>query len=346
MNLHDENVKKVSTVALIAIFGILVLILIKPIIFAVIGGLILAYIFYPLHRKTVRFVRSETLSALIVLVVPIIIILVPLWFILPLMVEQVFGIFQFSQKIEVGTVITTLFPTASDQFTTQMVVTANTIISKASSAILSSLVTVFINAPIILLNIFIMAFVFFYAVRDGEKLQKYISEVSPLTKSQEKLFVKHFKDVTDSILFGQVVAGLVQGIFAGIGLLIFGVDNALVLSVIAIFLSIIPHVGPAFVWIPVTIFLFAAGSPIAAALYFAYNLLFVSTIDNVVRSYVVSKRTNISAGVVLVGMIGGLFVFGILGIILGPLIFAYFIAFLELYKNKSFLESKESQEKK
>jgi predicted PurR-regulated permease PerM len=65
-----------------------------------------------------------------------------------------------------------------------------------------------------------------------------------------------------------------------------------------------------------------------------YNVFIVSTVDNVLRAYIVSRRTKISQLLMFIGMIGGILLFGILGLILGPLILAYFLMFLELYRNK------------
>ena len=86
---------------------------------------------------------------------------------------------------------------------------------------------------------------------------------------------------------------------------------------------------------PAAIYLFTSSSTPMAVGFTLYSLLFVSTIDNILRPYIVSRRTGVSSAVVLVGMIGGIFVFGILGILLGPLILSYVIVFLTAYKDKT-----------
>ena len=119
----------------------------------------------------------------------------------------------------------------------------------------------------------------------------------------------------------------------GLGLWVFGVPKALTLTIMGTFASMLPMIGPWFIWIPVTIGMLLAGK-VGAAIFFAvYCLFFVSTIDNILRPYIVSRKTGVSSVVVLVGMIGGLFVFNILGLILGPLILSYLILFLKAYKD-------------
>jgi predicted PurR-regulated permease PerM len=161
-----------------------------------------------------------------------------------------------------------------------------------------------------------------------------MSEISPFGKSHENVVIKQFKRITDSVIYGQVVVGILQGVLAGVALILLNVPNSIVLTVVAIILSIVPFVGPAFVWIPTAIYLFYIGkSTTLLAIFVIYNLLIVSNIDNLVRAYIVSKKSEISSAIILVGMIGGLFMFGLLGLILGPLILAYFLVLLKSYKD-------------
>ena len=177
-----------------------------------------------------------------------------------------------------------------------------------------------------------MLFVFFFTIRDTEKLQGFVKSLSPLSVVKEQQLIKHFKDITNSIVYGQIIIGIAQGILAGLGLLLFGVPNALILTLLATVLAIIPIVGPTLVWVPVTIYLLIKGSAVVAVAFFIYNAVIVNGIDNILRPYIVSKNTDISPVVILVGMIGGLFIFGILGLIIGPLILAYFLVFLQAYQ--------------
>lgn len=334
MESSDENRKKIGTFFLLAVLAILVFFLLKPILLAAIGGLLLAYVFNPLYVRFNSWLGKKNLAAFLVVTVVALIILIPLWFVTPILVEQVFAIFTQSQAIDFSVIIKALFPTASDAFLTQMIVTINSIISSSSSAVLNWLVNIFLNLPRLIFNLVIIAIVFFFSLRDSDVLAKFIADVSPLSSSKEKVMVQHFKDITNAIVFGQVIVGIAQGIFAGIGLFAFGIPNAFFLTLLAIFLSIIPFIGPAVLWIPTTIALFAEGSTGIAIGYLLYNVFIVSTVDNVLRVYIISRKTNTSQIMMLIGMIGGALLFGLLGLILGPLILAYFMMFLDLYRNK------------
>lgn len=339
MEFNDKDFQKIAVLIIILILGVLVFLAIRPIFLSVIGGLLLAYLTMPLFKRVLRVVRNRTLAASIVSLIIIIIIVVPLWFILPIIIQQIFEILKTSQSFDVQGFLKLLFPNSSEQFISQISNTISSGISQIGSSTLDYIVGGFLKLPTILLNLFIVAFVFFFTLRDSNYLKQFATAISPINRTKQTVLVEKFRAVTDSIIYGQVIVGLVQGIAAGLGFLIFGVDNALVLTILAVILSIIPFIGPAVVWVPVAIFMFASGqSHWIAILFLLYNVLFVSTVDNLVRAYIVSKRAKLSPVFVFVGMIGGVFIFGILGLVLGPLIIAYFILLLNSYKEKTLSE--------
>lgn len=335
MDFSDKNIKRVMIVIVLIILAVLVFLLIKPIFLSVVGGLILGYIFFPVYRFARRYIKEKNTTAIIVSLIVVAIIFVPLWFITPIMIKQIFELFTFSQTIDVQQFITTIIPGASPDFVTQLTISIKGAISKTSSVVLNALTNQLLNAHIILLNIFLVFLVFFFTLRDADKLREFVRGISPFNKVQGSIIVKNFKEITDSIIFGQVVIGLLQGILVGIGLIIFGVPNALVLTVIAIVLGILPIVGPPLIWIPLTIYMLATGHVGAGIGFGLYNLIAGTGVEYILRSYIVSRRTTIPTVIILVGMIGGLFIFGILGFILGPLILAYFLILLRAYKDRA-----------
>lgn len=336
MNLNEKDVKKISTLVLIFILIVLSFLIVRPLLIAVLGGLILAYILYPLFLFTNKRIKSKTFSAWAVTIFIILIILVPLWFLTPVIIQQLSEFFAMYQSLDMSTIIRYFFPTGNEKFVTQFTLTLNSFLTTATRAGSEALVNLIVDVPYILINLFVLGFVFFYALRDGDKLKEFAKSVSPLSEHNEKILVGHFKDMTDTVIYDQIIVGVVQGLFAGIGFIVFGIPSALLLTIIAIFFSVIPFLGPFIVWIPVSLYLFASGKTDAGVIYVLYNVIIVSTVDNFVRSYLISKRTKVSPAVVLVGMIGGLYIFNVMGLIIGPLILAYLISLLESFKDRSF----------
>ncbi len=335
MELTDRDIKRFVVLLMVAVLAILTFMVVRPVITAILAGLILAYMFFPVYKRVTRIVKYPSISAAIVSFLVLVLILLPVWFLTPIIIQQVFQIFQFLQQLDVSALLSRLFPNMTEQLRSQITVTIASALSNATSSLLNALVNYVVNFAAIALQVLLIAFVFFFALRDESKFKEFVSGLSPLKKTQEEKVVKQFKDVTDSIINGQIVAGLLQGVLAGIGFLVFGVPNALILTVVSVVLGIIPLVGPGLVYLPITIYLYLYSSPVAALIYLVYNMAIVSSIDNLIRAHLVSRKTQLSQVVVLVGMIGGLLIFGILGLILGPLIIAYFITLLKAYKDKT-----------
>ena len=335
MTITEKDIKKISLVVLLVLLAVVAFLIIRPVLLSVMAGLILAYIFLPVYKYTMKLVKNKTVSAGIVSIILVLIIVIPLWFLLPIVSQQVFELFKISQNLDLTEITNSIFPGASDQFINQIDLTAKNSFSTITSSIINSVVSLLLNFAIISLHILLVAFVFFFTLKDSDQLKTFASGLLPFTKAQENKLIKQFKDITQSILYGQIVAGLIQGLLAAFALYIFGIPNALLLSILSLALSIIPIIGPSFVYLPVTVYMMITGDPLFAAGYLLFNVIIVSSVDSVFRSHFVSRKTKMSQAVILVGMIGGLFLFNVLGLIIGPLILAYVITFLKAYKEKN-----------
>lgn len=335
MDLGEKDIKKISILFLIGVLALLSFLVIKPFILSIVAAFLLSYLFLPVHKKINSYVRNPSVSASIVVTIIVLSLLALSWLLFPLLIRQAFEMFLSLQKIDMHAIVATVFPTASEDFSVQLATTLNSVIGKAFSAGTNALSEFLTDLPRVLVNFFILGFLFFFGLRDSDKIAKFAKDLSPLNETKEKIVVKHFKDMTGAVIYGWVIVGIIQGILAGIGLFLFGIPNALTLTIIAIFLSIIPFLGPAFVWVPVEIYLLTSGNTPLAIGFLVYNLIVVSLVDNVLRSYIISRKTNLHSGVILVGMLGGLFVFGTVGLIVGPLILAYLLTLLESFKDKS-----------
>lgn len=331
----EKAFKKLIVGGTILILIILSLFVIWPVIFSIIAGLLLAYVFYPVYKFIFKIVKEKNISSLIIVLLIIFLLFIPVWFLFPIVTRQVFDAYTYSQKVELSSIIGKLLPEALSTDTIAMI---NSFISKLVNSIFSKFTESLLNIPNLLLQIAVILVVFFFAMRDADNLKKYVKDLSPFSKSFEENLEKQFKDITNSVIYGHIIIGIVQGILTGIGLWIFGVPKVLLLTLVAILASIIPILGAWLVWIPVSIYLFSQGATGAGIGLFLYGAILVSWIDNVIYPYIVSRKANVSSAIVLVGMLGGLIVFGILGLILGPLILSYLLILLEAYKNKKLAE--------
>ena len=335
--IEEQTFKRLSIFFVLAILAVLSIIILWPISSAIITGLVLAYILSPVYKKVKFVVKEKTVSALIIIMLVLALIVIPLWFLFPIIVRQLFDVYLFLQKINFFKLISSLFPSlASTSISQDFALSLNKFVSSAASVILSGASSIIFNLPSIALKVVVVFFVFFFGMRDAELLGRYILSLSPFSKQTESELTQKFKDITNSVIFGHIIVGVLQGILTGIGLFALGVPQALVLTVIAIFASVIPILGSWLVWIPASIYLFISVSHVSGIVLFLYGAIFISWIDNIIKPYIISRKTHLSSGVVLVGMIGGLIVFGLLGLIVGPLILAYLLLILDAYRNNRF----------
>ncbi len=337
----EKNFKDIVTIILIAGLIILVVLVLKPVIFPIIWGALLAYIFYPVYKWTLKIVKNENISAFLICLILLLIILIPTVLIISSLINQAINFYLLLQKTDFAKILGEILPSLSTSSTLSSTLSnsLNSFVPTIISYFISKVSSFVLNLPVILLKLFVAVFVFFFGLRDGKKGIEYIKSLSLLSKENQEKFLKQFKDITNSVLLGHGVVGVLQGLLAGVGYFVLGIPYALILTLLTILGSMIPLLGAWIVWIPVDIYLFITGKTGAGLALLIYGLFVVSIIDNILRPLIVSRKARINSAIVVIGMIGGIFVFGILGLILGPLILSYVILVIELYREKKAGES-------
>ena len=331
----EDYFKKVITPIILAVLIVLTFFLLRPFLLAIIFGIILAFIFYPVYKWLNKRINSKTLSGIIICIFLLILILLPMWFFTPIMIDQSIKVYTSVKDADFVTPLKTIFPSAfaSEQFSNEIGSILYSFVSKITNSIVNYFSRLILNFPILLLQLSIAFFIMFFVLRDKDKFIAYIKSLLPFSREVENKFFEQTKGITISILYGQLVIGVIQGLIAGLGFLIFGVPNTLFLTLLACLAGIFPMVGTTIIWIPVVIYLLIAGSifPAIGVAIFGSIAMFI---DNILKPIFVAHRTSLPSSLVLIGMIGGYFLFGILGFILGPLILAYLLIVLEIYRNK------------
>src|SRR3989339_207061 len=333
--MDQTSFKQVMSAVIILGLATLSFFIIRPILLAMVYGVILAFVFMPIYNFIFKRTKMENFSAIFICVTLILIIFLSLWFFTPIVLSQSLKFYSASQQVNFIEPLQKIFPSffASEEFSAEVGSILNSFVVKSTNSLVNSFANVILNFPTICLQLLVVFVTFFFVLRDKEKLIDYIKSLLPYSKEVENKIFHYTKGITFSVLYGQVVVGILQGVLVGIAFFVFGVSNALLLTLLATLAGIFPIIGTAIVWIPVVIFLFLAGDSFSATGVIIVGLI-SSNIDNILRPMIVSKRVNISSAVIMIGMIGGFFLFGILGFILGPLILAYLLIILEIYRDK------------
>ncbi len=328
--------RKVLAIVVIMALLIASFFLLKPILLSIILGLVLAFIFSPLYNLIYKITRSPNLSATIICILLILILVLPVWFFTSTVIEQTFKIYVAVQKTDFTGILKDIFPSifSSDQFSAEIGGMLQSFITNTLNSLLNSLSKIILNFPTIALHLLVVIFTFYFTLRDKKQLGAYVKSLSPFSKDIEDKLYKYSKDITASVLYGHVIIGTIEGIILGAGFFIFGIPNAIILTIVAVIVGILPILGPMMVWIPVLIYLLINGNTFAAVGILVFGLV-SSNIDHFLRPLLLSKMTDIHPGVAIIGMIAGLFLFGVLGLIIGPLILAYLIVILDAYREQN-----------
>src|SRR3989344_5260061 len=145
MDLTEKDIKRGSLILLLLALAVLAIVIIRPVFLSIFGGLMLAFVFFPVYKFILKFVKYKNLAAGIVSIIVLLLIFVPLWFLLPLVIKQVFDLFQITQNLNIAGLINKVFPAASETLISQISLTTGNALSKITSSILNSLVDYLVN---------------------------------------------------------------------------------------------------------------------------------------------------------------------------------------------------------
>ena len=187
------------------------------------------------------------------------------------------------------------------------------------------------NAAGLFLNIALMLYLAFFLLRDGPKLLHLLVEALPLGDEREHLLLAKFAEVTRATVKGNLVVAVVQGTLGGIIFFLLDIPAPILWGVVMTFLSLLPAVGAALVWLPVSLYLYATGQWVPATVLIAYGALVIGLTDNILRPLLVGRDTKLPDYVVLFSTLGGISLFGINGFVLGPLVAALFMVFWQIF---------------
>ncbi|MEA3410034.1 MAG: AI-2E family transporter [Pseudomonadota bacterium] len=176
------------------------------------------------------------------------------------------------------------------------------------------------------LSLFVMLYAMFYFLVEGRAILDAVLRFTPLTDGDKTDLLGTFVSVSRATVKGTLVIGIVQGGLAGLSFAVVGIEGAVFWGAVMAVLSIVPGIGTALVWVPAVIFLALGGQTGAAVGVALWCAIVVGTADNVLRPSLVGRDTAMPDILVLLTTLGGLFLFGASGIVLGPVVGALFVA--------------------
>lgn len=182
------------------------------------------------------------------------------------------------------------------------------------------------------LGIVILIMTMYYFFKDGDKLVKRVGQLSPLPIVYEKELFTKIRQMVKAIVFGVFLTSIVQGALGGIGFAIVGISNPVFWGTAMAFLSLVPIVGTALIWVPAAIVMAILGSYGAALFLVLWGLFLVGTIDNFLKPYLIGNRAHTYPLMTFLVVLGGIMVMDLKGVILGPIMLVILMSFLHIYE--------------
>jgi len=307
--------------------------MLKPFV-AVLGwAAVLVIVFYPVHKRLVQWSGRPAASALLSCVLVVVMILVPTILTTLAVLREMGGAMQNLQATIAtltspdsplsGTLVrwlgryVNIEQIASEEYLVQQLKGMGGSVAGQTLGLLGGLIGTIVQ-------MFFVVFTMYYLFRDGERIFEAVQDAEAI--------MARTRDVIGASVYGVFVIAIIQGTLGGLAFWVLGLRSALVWGVAMTLLSMIPMVGAFLVWIPAAIFLAMSGHWLKAVLLVVWGTLVIGTVDNFLRPKLVGSRTKLHELFVFFAVLGGLKVFGVLGLVMGPVILAITISLIEVFR--------------
>lgn len=324
-----EQYWKYSLIAIVLLLGVVICWKMLP--FS--GGLMGAFTIYVLLRKEAFYLTEQRhwkkwIMALVLLLETLFFCLIPLALVVWLFISKIKAI-----NLDPGNLLDSIqrvadlinAKTGYDLLSNNNIKSLVGVLPKIGQALIGSIGGFVINVLILLL-------VLYFMLTSGRRMEKYVKDILPFNRKNKKDVLHEFYTVVRSNAIGVPVLAVLQGGVAALGYYLFGVPEPVVWGVLSCFATIIPAIGVAIVWIPLSLYLGATGHWGLAVGLAVYSLVIVSNVDNLIRSLMQKKMADTHPLITIFGVIIGLSLFGFMGIIFGPLLLSVFALCVEIFR--------------
>ncbi|RQG98128.1 AI-2E family transporter [Natrarchaeobius oligotrophus] len=296
------------------------LVVILPYLQYILLGVVLAYILMPAQRRLETYVRSMT-AALVLVVVAILAILLPLAYVLAIAIREALEIATAVQEgnLSVDAIESRLEATGYAVDLGELYQTYEEPIATGVQGLATRTMDVVTGLPGILIGLTVTLFVLFALLRDGDALVAWFGRVLPIDDEIQRELRRELDQLMWASVVGNVAVAGIQAVLLGVGLALLDVPVVIFLTVATFVLALLPLVGAFGVWVPVTLYLLALDRPVAAATLAVYGSL-VSASDTYLRPALIGRTSAFNSAIVVVGIFGGLVVFGAVGLFIGPVV--------------------------
>ncbi len=319
--------------------------LLWPFMSILVLAFVLTGIFYPIYGFFAKKMRPA-MSSLITCSIIFLVVFVPLVFLVGALSKEAYGLYVMGTDAAISQDLKELFQNSRIMERIQSVLAnydiklgaehLNRGLSELGGSVglflYEQVSTVASNVLRFVVNFALMLLVIFFLLMDGKKLISFLVELSPLPDDQDRKLMGKFHAMASVVLVVNGISGLIQGFLGGVVFAIFGLGSPFLWGFIMAILAFFPIVGIAVVFAPAAVYLFLKGRIAAGIFFIIFYLVVSSVIEYVVKPKLVGNKVKMHTLLVFLSILGGLKVFGILGIIYGPLVITAFLTLTDIYR--------------
>lgn len=185
----------------------------------------------------------------------------------------------------------------------------------------------------LILNSIVVLFILYYMLYNYKGFENGFKEILPFREDNKHILAAETKEIIRANAIGIPLLGIIQGIFAFVGYVIFGIDQPILFAILTAFSTIIPVVGTMVIWVPLGIGIIAVGDVLSGIIFLLYGLIVIGGVDNLARLMLQKQLADIHPLITIFGVIIGLQMFGFWGVIFGPLLLSYFVLLFNMYRH-------------
>ncbi|MBW2966966.1 AI-2E family transporter [Candidatus Woesearchaeota archaeon] len=334
----------------------LAILIVRPFLSTLIVTAILTYAIYPVFAYFHKITEMKRFSAAILIIMILLLLSIPLLLITGKLSQESYSVYTRVKALFLGSDAFIQACAAGEGVVCGAYSTIKAVSQKyeldlgfhfaqAFSALASGWVAkasdFILNIPRFLLHLFIGIFAMYYMLVDGKTMLAGLKKALPMKDEDSDRILSRFNEVIYATIHGAIVLAIMQGAVACIGYFIFGVTSPIILGLFTTVAAFIPFGGSALVWLPVSLSMLINGIILGdqtlmlkAGGLVLWGALLVSTIDNFLRPKIVGDRARVHPLIILLGVFGGIALFGFAGIMVGPLLLTLFVASLKIYEQE------------
>jgi predicted PurR-regulated permease PerM len=298
-------------------------------------AVLLAYALYPIQKRYERRFGPRITAGGLVIGAAVAIVLPVLWLLRIVIRETT----RFVRRVRNGDITFTevenwIFDLTGEDV--DVLGTVDNVIRETGIGTVDGALGVFGTITNLAIGIALTLFLLYYFLKDGDRFNRWLRKTVPLPAHVQDDLHRELHDVIWAVLLSHVLIAVIQGLVAGMGLIVLGIPNAFFWTIVMIVLAVLPIIGSFLVWGPAAIYLFSVGQPIAGGFLLLYGAVVVSFCDDFLRPLIIERHTEtrLNPGAIVLGILGGVYVLGFIGIFFGPVIIGSLRSVLDIYRRE------------